>query len=98
MCLGVPGRIVEIRNESEAIIDVWGVMKPVRLEALVDLVKVGDYVIDHAGHAVRVIPPADVAGTLALYEILLCEAGEDPMARDIADDLAACSGLPLPLA
>ncbi|MGN6183278.1 MAG: HypC/HybG/HupF family hydrogenase formation chaperone [Thermoanaerobaculia bacterium] len=87
MCLGVPGQVVELRSNREAIVDFWGVRKPVRLENLKPVVVPGDYVIEHAGFAVRVIPPADVADTLALYEVLLSEAGEDPIARDVVDAL-----------
>ena len=88
MCLGVPGQIVTIENRV-ATVDFWGVLRPVRLDQLQEAVVVGDYVIDHAGFAVRVIPSADVADTLALYEVLLTEAGEDPIARDIAAQLEA---------
>lgn len=88
MCLGVPGRVVELKSSSEASVDFWGVCKMVRLDDLAEPVVAGDYVIDHGGRAVRVIPPADVAGTLALYEVLLSEAGEDPIVRDVVDDLA----------
>jgi len=83
MCLGVPGRIVEVRNRIEAVVDFWGVRKPVRLDHLTEPASAGDYVIDHSGYAVRVIPPRDVADTLALYEVLLTEGGEDPIVRDV---------------
>lgn len=87
MCLGVPGQIVEVKNVNEALADFWGVRKVIRLDNLVEVVVAGDYVIDHAGYAVRIIPPSDVADTLALYEVLLTEAGEDPIAGDIARQL-----------
>jgi hydrogenase expression/formation protein HypC len=87
MCLGVPGQITEFRSENEATVSFWGVLKPVRLDNLTATVIVGDYIIDHAGYAVRRIPAADVADTLALYEVLLSEAGEDPIARDVATSL-----------
>ena len=87
MCLGVPGQIVEVRSSSEATADFWGVQKPVRLDNLDKLPLVGDFVIDHSGWAVRIIPPADVADTLALYEVLLAEAGEDPIVRDVCAQL-----------
>jgi hydrogenase expression/formation protein HypC len=87
MCLGVPGQIVEVKNVLEAVADFWGVKKLIRLDNLAESVCAGDYVIDHAGYAVRVIPPSDVADTLALYEVLLTEAGEDPIAGDIARQL-----------
>jgi hydrogenase expression/formation protein HypC len=88
MCLGVPGQIVAVKNDKEAVADFWGVRKNIRLDNLTDVVVPGDYVIDHAGYAVRIIPASDVADTLALYEVLLTEAGEDPVAGDIDRQLA----------
>ena len=85
MCLGVPGQIVSI-TEKRATVDFWGFRRTVRLEPLSELVVPGDYIIEHAGHAVRRIPTAEVADTLALYEVLLTEAGEDPIARDIVQE------------
>lgn len=86
MCLGVPGQIKTIANKT-AKVDFWGICRMVRLDNLTEKVAVGDYIIDHAGFAVRLIPPADVADTLALYEVLLTEAGEDPIARDACAEL-----------
>lgn len=86
MCLGVPGQIVTISN-TEATVDFWGVRKTVKLDNLTERVDPGDYIIDHAGYAVRRIPTADVADILALYEVLLTEAGEDPIATDVACEL-----------
>jgi hydrogenase expression/formation protein HypC len=86
MCLGVPGQIVALSGNC-ATVDFWGVRRSVRLDQLEELVVPGDYIIDHAGFAVRRIPTADVADTLALYEVLLTEAGEDPIAGDIAAEL-----------
>ncbi|MGZ5432357.1 MAG: HypC/HybG/HupF family hydrogenase formation chaperone [Thermoanaerobaculia bacterium] len=88
MCLGLPGQIVEVQNGNEATVDFWGVRKPVRLDDLGQAALVGDFIIDHNGRAVRIIPPADVADTLALYEVLLAEAGEDPIVRDVCEQLA----------
>ena len=88
MCLGLPGQIVEVKTRTEVVVDFWGVRKPVRLDNLNEPALLGDYVIDHDGYAVRVIPPDDVAGTLALYEVLLTEGGEDPIVRDVVDALA----------
>lgn len=83
MCLGVPGQVVELKSNKEAVVDFWGLRKCVSLENLTEPVIEGDYIIDHAGYAVRIIPPNDVQDTLALYEVLLTEAGEDPIARDL---------------
>lgn len=87
MCLGVPGQIVEVKNSREALVDFWGVRRSVRLDNLTEPALPGDYVIDHDGYAVRVIPPGDVNDTLALYEVLLTEAGEDPIVRDVVKEL-----------
>lgn len=86
MCLGVPGQIKAISNQT-ANVDFWGLCRSVRLDNLTEHVMPGDYIIDHAGYAVRRIPTADVADTLALYEVLLTEAGEDPIARDVCHEL-----------
>ena len=88
MCLGMPGQIVEVRSDTEATVDFWGVRKPVRLDHLAETPLVGEFVIDHGGYAVRVIPIEDVADTLALYEVLLTEGGEDPIVRDVCRQLA----------
>lgn len=90
MCLGMPGQIVAVQDEL-ATVDFWGTQKCVRLDALKGQVVIGDYILDHAGHAVRVIPIEDVPDTLALYEVLLSEAGEDPIVRDVSAEL--CSEL-----
>ncbi len=82
MCLGLPGQIITI-EEKTAVVDFWGTRRTVRLDNLTEIVVAGDYVIDHGGFAVRRIPTADVFDTLGLYEVLLTEAGEDPIARDI---------------
>lgn len=82
MCLGIPGKIVAIIDEI-AVVDFWGIEKPVRLDALSEHVVAGDYILDHCGSAVRVIPPEQVVDTLMQYEAIFAEAGEDPVIADI---------------
>jgi hydrogenase expression/formation protein HypC len=53
MCLAIPSRITKIENNI-ATIDVDGVQRKVSLVLLDDL-KVGDYVIVHAGFALHKI-------------------------------------------
>ncbi|MBF0377127.1 MAG: HypC/HybG/HupF family hydrogenase formation chaperone [Desulfamplus sp.] len=50
MCLAVPSKIVEIKN-NVATVDVDGVRRDASL-MLLDNVKLGDYVIVHAGFAI----------------------------------------------
>ena len=86
MCLGVPGQIVEVKGDV-ATVDFWGVQKSVKLEILKETVVAGDYIVNHAGYAIRLIKPEDVQDTLAMYEIVLTEAGVDPIATDLELEL-----------
>lgn len=87
MCLGAPGEVIEVHGQI-AITNFWGTLKSVSLAGFPEIVMPGDFILSHAGHVVRIIAPEDVADTLGLYEVVLCEAGEDPIATDIADELA----------
>jgi hydrogenase expression/formation protein HypC len=70
MCLAIPARVVEINDSDQAIVDLGGVRKDVSL-ALVEDVKVGDYVIIHVGYALTRLDPEEAEKTLAL----MAEAG-----------------------
>jgi hydrogenase expression/formation protein HypC len=82
MCLGVPGRVVEV-NGATAIVDFLGVQRTVRLGLVDRPVGPGDYVLNHVGYAIRRIPDADIAETLAMYEQLLREACDDSADADL---------------
>ena len=66
MCLAIPVRVVELRDEATAIVDLGGIRKEISL-ALVDGVEVGDYVILHVGYALSKLDPDEAAKTLALF-------------------------------
>ena len=88
MCLGVPGKVVEV-NGLLATVDFWGVRKQVRLEVVDEPVRPGDYILNHVGYAIRRIPEGDIEATLALYEELLAvaEREDDLMAADIRSEI-----------
>ena len=89
MCLGVPGRVVSVAGDV-ALVDFWGVTKPVRLDVVDAPVAPGDYVLNHVGFAIRRIPASEIGETLALYDELLRRAGaEDLMAADVRAELDA---------
>jgi hydrogenase expression/formation protein HypC len=88
MCLGVPGRVIDVRD-LVATVDFWGVRREIRLDIVDVPVAPGDYVLNHVGFAIRRIPPELLGETLALYESLLREAGEDMMAADVRSEIAA---------
>ena len=89
MCLGVPGRVVEV-DELTAVVDFWGVRRRVRLDLVDEPVAIGDYVLNHVGFAIRRIPSQDIDGTLALYEQLIRDASDaDLMADDVRGEIRA---------
>ncbi|MFA9461589.1 HypC/HybG/HupF family hydrogenase formation chaperone [Thiohalorhabdus methylotrophus] len=66
MCLAVPGRVAEVREDETALVDFSGVRKEVSL-ALVDGVEVDEYVLVHVGYALQRIDPEEAERTLALF-------------------------------
>lgn len=64
MCLGVPGRVIEIQGPV-ARVDVAGAKKNISL-ALLRGVCIGDYVIIHAGYAIEKINRQRAEETLSL--------------------------------
>jgi len=87
MCLGIPGRIVEIWDEESgarmARVDFAGEARRVCLAYLPDL-GVGDYTIAHAGFALTRIDEASALATLATmadYGVLGLDARIGPGAR-----------------
>jgi len=87
MCLGVPGCVISI-DGSLAVVDFWGVRRSVRLDIVDEPVAVGDYILNHVGHAIRRIPPESIAETLAMYEELMAADESDPMTADISAEIA----------
>ena len=78
MCLGLPGQIIEIKG-AIAVVDFYGLQKEIRIDTTKDVLTPGDYVIAHAGTVVRRVEPEEVFGMLGMYEVVLAEAGEDPI-------------------
>ena len=70
MCLGVPGKIVEL-YETDGIkmgkIDFSGIKKEVCLEYLPDI-QIGDYAIVHVGFAITQLDEASALETLEMFK------------------------------
>ena len=67
MCLGIPGRVVEVYREHDLLmgkVDFGGVLKRVCLETLPELV-VGDYALVHVGFALSRIDEAEAQQVFA---------------------------------
>lgn len=93
MCLGVPGRVLEV-DGNVATVDFFGVRKTVLLDIVDAPVAPGDYVLNHVGFAIRRIPADEAETTLRLYEALLEERWDDLMADDVRGELAASGERP----
>jgi hydrogenase expression/formation protein HypC len=67
MCLGIPSKIISIKDSS-AIIDVYGARRNISTMLLEDQVKIGDYVLVHAGFAIQKLLEDDAKETLKLFD------------------------------
>ncbi len=71
MCLAIPGKIVDIDAEKErAVVDYGDGTKREANITLVE-VKIGDYVLVHAGFAIQVLDEKDAEETLDLFREIL---------------------------
>lgn len=68
MCLGVPVKVVE-KKGKEGVGEFKGVKRAISLH-LLDEVKIGDYVILHAGFAIQRLDRKEALKTLKLFEEL----------------------------
>ena len=79
MCLGIPGKVVEITDFERklALVDVSGVQREVNMDCVVDQLTplettIGDWVLVHVGFAMSRINEEEAAATLKV----LTELGE----------------------
>jgi hydrogenase expression/formation protein HypC len=70
MCLAIPARVLSV-NGQDAVITVQGVQRTANLMLLDEAVAPGDYVLLHAGFAIRKWTAAEAQE----QEMLLAEAG-----------------------
>jgi len=64
MCLGIPGRVVEI-EKNVAKVDVAGLLREISIE-LCPEVSVGEYVLIHTGFAIQKVDEEEAQETLDL--------------------------------
>jgi hydrogenase expression/formation protein HypC len=94
MCLGIPGRIVERRDDRGlpmGIVDFGGVRRECCLAYVADEATVGDYVIVHVGFAISRVDEGEARRT---YEVLreMSQLEELDWMREVADQALASSG------
>lgn len=87
MCLGIPGRIVDRRDDAGlavGTVDFGGVRREVCLAYVADQVAVGDYVVVHVGFAISKVDEDEAKRT---FEILreMSELDELEWMKEVAD-------------
>jgi hydrogenase expression/formation protein HypC len=71
VCLAIPGKIVEIdKKKQSATVDYGSGTKRKANVSLVDI-KIGDYVLVHAGFAIQILDKKEAQETLALFREML---------------------------
>ena len=71
MCLGIPGRIIEINREAlptMGTVDFGGVKREVCLAYVDDEIEVGDYAIIHVGFAISRVDEEEAKRTFAILK------------------------------
>ena len=66
MCLGIPAKVISI-DKAMAEVDVGGVRRKISIQLLQD-VRIGEYVLLHAGFAIQRIDEKEARETLKLLE------------------------------
>ena len=87
MCLGIPGRILDLsedRGLAMGTVDFGGIRREVCLAYVAGQVAVGDYVVVHVGFAISKVDEAEAHRT---FEILraMSELGELEWMREVAE-------------
>ncbi len=87
MCLGIPGRVVEVHDDrglAMGVVDFGGVRREVCLAYIADQVRPGDYALVHVGFAISRIDEAEARRTFeALRE--LSQLDELDWLREVAN-------------
>ncbi|HOG18337.1 MAG TPA: HypC/HybG/HupF family hydrogenase formation chaperone [Syntrophales bacterium] len=71
MCIAFPGKIVSIDENNVAVIDISGMRREASLDLVGQEVRVGDYVICHAGFAIHRLDEEAAEESLALLRELI---------------------------
>ena len=67
MCLGIVGRVQELKPDNMALVEIMGVQREISV-ILVPEIKVGQYVMIHAGFAINPIDAKEAKETEELLQ------------------------------
>ena len=71
MCLAIPGKIIKFDKKKQAAIVDYGSGTKRNANVSLVQVKIGDYVLVHAGFAIQVLDEKEAQETLALFREML---------------------------
>ena len=80
MCIGVPGKIIELEEEW-AVVDLGGLKRKVGTQ-LTENLELGDYVLIHAGYIIEKIDEQETQETLAMLAEMYEHWEEEHPTRD----------------
>lgn len=84
MCLAIPAKVTEMKDNRLATADILGVTRDISLD-LTPQANVGDFVLVHAGFAIEVVDPDYAQETIDLIKQFPELAGDDiPAADEVA--------------
>ena len=84
MCLAIPAKIIEMKDDRLATVDILGVTRDIALD-LTPQAGVGDFVLVHAGFAIEVVDPDYAQETIDLIaQIPELAADEMPIREETA--------------
>ena len=76
MCLAIPAKVTEMKDNHLATVDILGVTRDISID-LTPQANVGDFVLVHAGVAIEVVDPDYAQETIDLIKQFPELAGDD---------------------
>lgn len=76
MCLAIPAKVTEMKDNHLATVDILGVTRDISID-LTPKANVGDFVLVHAGFAIEVVDPDYAQETIDLIKQFPELAGDD---------------------
>lgn len=83
MCLAIPARIIELKDDHLATVDILGVTRDISID-LTPQAGLEDFVLVHAGFAIEVVDPDYAQETIDLIKQFPELAGEDIPTEEVA--------------
>lgn len=83
MCLAIPSKVIELKENNMAVVDTLGVKREASLDLLDEKAAIGDWVLLHIGYVMSKIDEESARESLRLYEQILesMQEEEEKLAR-----------------